>query len=172
VPRGEISGILAAFHREDARMKNGFLLAAACTAAVSAAALAAGPFDQFKDRMKAGQYEMKMEMEMPGMPAGVGKQNMTFMHCVTPEDIENGKVGRGRDGKSPENCEIKNFKMSGNTATYQMVCTGKPDMTADNKITFADNGYKMDMKATMNQGGQVMNMTQHMESRYVGPCKK
>ena len=86
--------------------------------------------------------------------------------------IEKGKVGRGRDGKMPENCEIKNFNMSGNTASYTTVCTGNPQMTIDNKVTFADNGYKMDMKMAMNQGGQVMNMTQHMESRYLGACKK
>lgn len=153
-------------------MKNRFLLAAACAAAVSAAALAAGPFDQFRGKMKPGQYEMKMDMEMPGMPAGMGKQNMTMQHCVTQEDIDKGQVGRGRDGKSPDDCEVKNFHMSGNTATYTMVCKGKHQMTADNRITFADNGYKMDMKMAMDEGGKVMNMTQHMESRYVGPCTK
>jgi hypothetical protein len=153
-------------------MTTKFLLAAACTAALSATAFAAGPFDQFKGKMKEGQYETKMEMEIPGMPAGMGKQNHTFQHCVTPEDIEKGKVGRGRDGKAPENCEIKNFNMSGNTATYTTACTGNPQMTIDNKVTFADNGYKVDMKMAMNQGGQVMNMTQHMESRYLGACKK
>ena len=46
------------------------------------------------------------------------------------------------------------------------------EMTADNKITFASDGYKMDMKMAMNQGGRPMNMTQHMEARYVGPCSK
>jgi hypothetical protein len=43
-------------------------------------------------------------------------------------------------------------------------------MTADAKMTFVDNGYDMDLKMAMNQGGQVMNMTQKMQSRLVGPC--
>jgi hypothetical protein len=36
--------------------------------------------------------------------------------------------------------------MSGNTASYTMVCKGGPDMTADNCITFRRRGYTMDMK--------------------------
>jgi Protein of unknown function (DUF3617) len=153
-------------------MTNKLLLGAACAAAFSATAFAAGPFDQFKGKMKEGLYETQMEMEMPGMPANMGKQNMTFQKCVTAEDIDKGRVGRGRDGKAPDNCETKNFSMSGNTASYTTVCTGKPDMTADTKVTFSDGGYKVDMKMAMNQGGRVMNMTQHLESRYLGPCKK
>jgi hypothetical protein len=81
-------------------------------------------------------------------------------------------MGRGaRDGKMPENCEVKNFNMSGNTATYTMECKGERPMKADNKITFASDGYKMDMKMQMTQGGQAMNMAQHMEAKYLGPCK-
>jgi hypothetical protein len=90
--------------------------------------------------------------------------------CVTPEDIDSGKVAKG--GDKSERCEVKDFKMSGNTATYTTVCKGDPDMTADTRISFLDSGYRMDMKMTMNQGGQVMNMTQRMEGRLVGPCKK
>ena len=156
-------------------MSNKFLLAA-CLATASTLVFA-GPFDQMKGKVKEGQYETTMEMDMsgiPGMPKGMGMQKSTFSHCVTAEDIEKGRVtkGGGRDGKSPENCEVKDFKMSGNTASYTMVCKGGPDMTADAKMTFVDNGYDMDMKMAMNQGGQVMNMNQKMQSRRVGDCRK
>jgi hypothetical protein len=80
-------------------------------------------------------------------------------------------MGKGRDGKMPENCEIKNFKMAGNTASYTMICKGGPDMIADNTITFREGGYTMDMKMQMDRGGQAMNMKQHMEGKYLGPCK-
>jgi hypothetical protein len=146
--------------------------AALAAAALSTAAVAAGPFDQFKGKMKEGMYETTMQMEIPGMPGGMGKQNMKFQNCVTAEDIEKGKVGKGKDGKTPDNCEVKNFAMSGNTASYTTVCKGDPEMTADTKIAFTDAGYNMDMQMAMKQGGQVMNMKQHMEGRYMGPCKK
>ena len=148
----------------------------ASTAIVSAltiTAVVAGPFDQFKGKMKDGMYEYKMEMDMgaiPGMPPGVGKQSHSFQHCVTKKDIEEGGFGK-KDGKAPENCEIKNMNMSGNTATYTMECKGERPMKADNRIVFRPDGFDMDMKMQMTQRGQVMNMTQQMSGRHLGPCK-
>ena len=148
---------------------------AAMFAAAFATAALAGPFDQFKGKMKPGMYEYKMQMDMgqmPGMPAGMGKQDHTFQRCVTPKDIDEGGFNKGREGKGMENCEVKDFNISGNTATYKMVCTGEHPMQADNKITFLSNGFDMDMKMqmAMGKGGQPMNMTQHMEGRLLGPC--
>ena len=140
----------------------------AIIAASCGTALAAGPFDQFRGKMKEGLYEYKMDMEMPGMPAGMGKQSMTMQHCVTAKDIEGGDFARG-DRNRQKDCEFQDMKVSGNTATYKMVC--KNQMTADTKMTFRDNGFVSDMKMTMNHGGQVMTTNQHMESRYLGACK-
>ena len=161
-------------------MKTSFLAAAACLAALAVPALSHAQFEQVRGKMKPGLYEYKMEMDMgqvPGMPPGMGKQSHTFQHCVTAEDIDKGTVGKGRDNRMPENCQVKDFKMSGNTATYTMACKGSGngkgppmDMTSDNRITFRDGGYDMDMKMAMDQGGRMMNMTQHMQGRLVGPC--
>ena len=149
------------------------LLAVAC-AAISAAAIA-GPLDALKGKMKEGMYEYKMEMDMgamPGLPPGMGKQTHSFQKCVTAQDIEKGQMGRGPDrpGKAAPDCEVKNYNMSGNTASYTMVCK-EPKMTTDNKITFSGQNFTMDMKVVMDQGGSTMNMTQHMEGKYLGPCK-
>ncbi len=148
----------------------------ACGLALSLAAAADSPFQAFHGKMKPGLYEYRMEMDMgalPGMPPGMGKQTHTFQHCLSSEDIQNGEMGRSNRGSgTPKNCEVKNFHMSGNTATYQLVCKGGPDMVADNRITFTGNGYRMDMKTDMNEGGQTIHMKQHMEGRYLGPCKQ
>jgi len=151
-------------------MKTALLLAAALAAT---AAHAQSPMDAMKGKMKAGMYAYKMDMDMgqmPGMPAGTGRQSFNMQHCVTPQDIEKGQIGKGRDDRGPQNCEIQDFKMSGNTATYRMVCKGEGAMTADNKITFVSDGFNMTMKMAMDRGGQKMNMTQNMEGRYIGPC--
>ena len=148
-------------------MRNVYL-AAACASALFATAALAGPFDGFKGKMKEGLYEMKMKAEMPGMPMAMPET--TMQHCVTAQDIEGGKMG-GKD-QMPKDCEIKDMKMSGNNASYKMVCKGQTNMTADVNMTFTDNGYRMDQKVAMNQGGQVMNMTNRIESKYIGPCKK
>jgi hypothetical protein len=156
-------------------MKTHRFFALACGVAFLGSAWAAdNPFSAFKGKMKEGNYEYKMEMDMgqmPGMPPGMGKQSMTTQHCLKNEDLERNGLSKGRDGKGmPENCKVENFKMSGNTASYTMVCKGGPDMTADNVVTFTSDGYKMDMKMAMNREGHVMNMTQHMEGKYLGPC--
>ncbi len=159
-------------------MRNASLLTLACAVSVSFAVAAAddNPFGAFRGKMKEGLYEYRMDMDMgamPGMPPGMGKQTHTFQHCVTKDDIERGQVGRnGRERNTPENCKVEDFHMSGNTADYKMVCKGGPDMTAQNHVVFSGDGYKMDMKMAMNERGHVMNMTQHMEGRYLGPCKQ
>jgi hypothetical protein len=151
------------------------VLTAALAAAFCCPAAWAGPFDAFKGKVKPGMYEYKMDMDMsqmPGMPPGMGKQSHTFQHCVTADDISKGEMGRSDRPNAQKNCEFKNMQISGNTATYTMVCSAPREMTADNKITFTGDGYNMDMKMAMNQGGHPVNMAQHMEARYLGPCSK
>lgn len=156
-------------------MKIVSLLCLACAATFALAASAAdNPFQAFHGKVKAGMYEYRTEMDMgniPGMPAGMGKQSHTFQHCVTPEDIQRGEMGKGGRDRMPKDCAVKDFRMSGNTASYKMVCTGEHAMTADNKITFTGNGYDMDMMMDMSAGGQPMRMKQHMQARYLGACK-
>lgn len=146
---------------------------AAGVAALAATCAIAGPFDALKGKVKPGLYEMKMETDMsgnPNIPPQYARQSMTMQHCVSEQDLEKGDAfSRGRDGKGPDpKCEIRDMKMSGNSATYTMVC---PKMQADAKMTFNASGYVMDMKMTMDQGGRPMTVSQHMESRLVGPCK-
>ncbi|HXZ47843.1 MAG TPA: DUF3617 domain-containing protein [Usitatibacter sp.] len=156
-------------------MKIATLLALGCTAAFALAASAAdNPFSAFKGKMKAGLYEYHMDVDMgavPGMPPGMGRQSHSFQHCVTDEDIHKGEVNKDQRS-APRDCEVKDFHMSGNTATYKMVCNGQHPMSSENRITFMGSGYDMDMKMSLNEGGHPMNMTQHMQARYLGACSK
>jgi hypothetical protein len=153
-------------------MNNARLIVLALAAGACAAALAAGPEDYFKGRMKAGMYEYKMQMNLgaiPGMPPGMANRETTTQHCVTDQDIEKGRMGHGGNGKMADTCHITNFVTSGNAASYTMTCT-QPQMTADNKVTFSGDAFHMDMKMSMVQNGHTMNMDQHMDARYLGAC--
>lgn len=162
-------------------MKSAALLVLAGAACMSLSAAAAdNPFEAFKSKMKPGMYSYDMTMDMgavPGMPPGMGKQSRTFEHCVTPEDISRGEVGKGGKGM-PENCEIKDFKSSGNTVDYTMACKpstngkGPPGgMQAHSHMTFQDGGYTMDMEMQGGGGpsGHPMQMKQHIVAKYLGP---
>jgi hypothetical protein len=153
-------------------MKTALVLVAALAAT---AAAAQNPMAGMKGKVKEGLYAYKMDMDMgqmPGLPPGMGKQSMNFQHCVTAQDIEKGELGKGKQERARSNCEVKDFKMSGNTATYRVVCKGEQEMTADNTVTFVSDGYKINMKMAMKHSGQTVNMNQNMEAKYLGPCTK
>lgn len=158
---------------------NQVALIVSCTVATSAA-IAQTP--NFKGKMKAGEYEYTMSMEMaamPGMPAGMQGFKMpatTFKQCVTQKDIDDGnqaamgqKPPGGKD--TPKDCAVKDFKTAGETISYKMVCTGENKMEADVVMTFTGTGFKGVTKMKGERGGQPMNMTSNMEAKYLGACK-
>lgn len=155
-------------------MKKSIAIAAAAIAFAATASFAQGnPFSALKGKIKPGLYENKMEMEMPGMPAGMGKQAFSNQTCLTDADLEKGAAfNKGRDGKSPSDCEVTDFKLSGNSASYRMVCKGANPMEADSVINFTPNGYKGITKMSMVSAGKPMNMTSNIEARYLGACPK
>ena len=156
-------------------MKKFFVAAALSAASLPFAAPA--QFEQFKGKLKPGLYEYKMTMEMPNMPnmpnmpkgAPGMRAPMTHQQCVTAEDVEKG--GMGDRNKVPKDCQVKDFKMSGNTATYKTECGGEMNVKAETKVAFNDTGMVIDSSSTMVRKGQPMTTKLHMESKYLGACK-
>ena len=152
-------------------------IVALATLAIAASPLAmAQDLSFFKSKAKAGLYEYKTEMDMsgmPGMPPGMGHQNLTFQHCLTQEDIDKGAMSKNRDGTNND-CQIKNLSTTGSSASYSMACTKPRQMNADVKIDFVSDGFHMDMKMNMAdpRSGQPMNMAQKMDAKYLGACTK
>ena len=145
------------------------LIAASCCALCFPALAADNPFAGMKGKMKEGQWEYTMKMQMPGMPGG-GMTMPGFRQCVTADQIEKGSVGQ-KDAKMPDGCTIRNVKVSGNTANYTMECTKEPKMVSDVTMTFAGDTFTMKQNTTMDQGGQKMQMVNDMTGKYIGPCK-
>ena len=147
------------------------LLAASCCALALPALAQDNPFAGMKGKIKEGMWQYTMEMgSMPGMPAGMKMPPMTFSRCLTAKEIESGGA-TSKEGKMPEQCSVKNMKMSGNNATYTMVCTKDPKMKADVNMTFQGDGFTMKQDVEMDHGGQMMKMQQTMTGKYTGPCK-
>jgi hypothetical protein len=154
-------------------MKKFAAILVAC-AAVSAAAV---PMD-FKDKMKEGLYEITTSVDasgIQGMPQGMKIPSTTLQRCVSREDIDKGGQAivaeQGPRGHMPKDCQVQDFNLSGDTATYKMVCTGQKAMTLNGTITFTGTGYRGSNILAMDQGGKQMNMAINFESRYLGPCK-
>ncbi len=146
------------------------LLAALAACSLALPALAQdNPWSALRGKVKEGNWEYRMQMQMEGMPAGMKMPEQVINNCVTNESVEKGGLG-SKDGKMPDGCTVKNMKVSGSTATYRLECTKDPVMTVDTTMTFGGDQMNMTQKMAMNQGGQVMNMTNTMTGRYTGPC--
>lgn len=140
------------------------LVAATCLAAAPALYAAAAP------NMKPGLWEVTVKMDMPGMPQGM--QAQTTQRCVTPKDLEDPRsVGPGADPRTSGKCEVSNYRLQGNTATWEMACKGPEQMKGTGSMTYEGDRYSGVNRMTMNQGGQVMNMTMNYSGRYLGDCK-
>lgn len=149
------------------------LVLSAALASAHATAQTTSQLSALKGKLKPGLYSQRMEMDMgsvPGMPPGMGKQSFTMENCVTDADIEKGDLGR-RDKNAPD-CQVSDFKGTANSASYRMTCKGEMSMTADVAIAFQGDSYRMNMKSTMDMGGQKMSSTMAIDAKYLGACKK
>ena len=139
-------------------------LAAFAIATIGAVALAQGP-------RRDGQWEVKMEMNMPGLPANMPA--MTTTQCITPAEASDPQKmmppqGRGR-GANPGDCKMSDYKVDGNTVTWSMTCEGRQPMTGAGKFVYAENSYTGTM--TMNMQGRG-EMTMTYTGKRLGDCTK
>lgn len=135
------------------------------TALVSAPAHAAAP------NMKDGLWEITVKMDMPGMPAGMKPQVM--QQCFTKKDLEDPRKTAPSGGDPKDNrCQMTDYKMQGNTATWNMACKGEDAMTGSGSMTYSGTSYSGTNKMTMKRGGQAQNMTMNYSGRHLGECKK
>jgi uncharacterized protein DUF3617 len=140
------------------------------TIATLAAALLPAPAHAAAANMKEGLWEITMKMEAPGMPAGMKPHVM--QQCITKKDLDDPrKTMPGNDPKS-DRCEVSNYKVQGNTATWNMACKGQDAMTGSGSVTYNGTSYSGTNKMTMKQGGQLQTMTMHYTGKHLGECKK
>lgn len=130
---------------------------AAVVVGFSVAAMAQGP-------RRDGRWEVKMEMEMPGMPMKMPP--MTTTQCVTKEQADDPQrsVPQGRGAQN--NCKVSDYKVSGNTVTWSMKCEGPEAMSGTGEITYGQDTYDGTMKMT--REGQTMTMK--YSGKRLGDC--
>jgi Protein of unknown function (DUF3617) len=115
-----------------------------------------------------GKWEVKIEMDMPGMPAGMPP--MTSTQCVTPEEAADPQKaappsGRGNQG----DCKISDYKVDGNKVSWSMKCEGAQAMSGTGEFVYAADAYTGTMK--MEMGGRG-SMTMKYSGKRLGDCTK
>ena len=121
-----------------------------------------------------GRWEIKMEMDMPGMPAGA-MPPITTEQCITPAEANDPQKmappmnGRGRGGRGGGNCTVSDYKLDGNKVTYNVKCTGEQPMSGSGEFLYAPDSYTGVM--TMEMGGRGTMKMKHTGKR-LGDCTK
>jgi hypothetical protein len=141
------------------------------TTCVLAAAVLSGGAHAAAPNMKDGLWEITMKMDMPGMPAGMKPQ--VLQQCITKKDLEDPRK-TAPSGSDPRDnrCQMTDYKMQGNTASWNMACKGEGAMTGSGTATYSGTSYTGTNRMTMKRGGQVQTMTMQYSGRRLGECKK
>ena len=101
-----------------------------------------------------GRWEVKIEMEMPGMPMKMPA--MTTTQCITKEQAEDPQRSVPQGRGVPNNCKVSDYKVTGNKVTWSMKCEGPDAMSGTGELTYGENTYDGVMK--MQREGQTMTM--------------
>ena len=122
-----------------------------------------------------GNWEVTMEMDMPGMPQGMSMPPMKMTQCITPQEAADPQKlvpQQPQRGGGNSNCSVSDYKMEGNKATWTMACTGAQAMTGTGEVVYANDSYTGTMKMNMDRGGQPMAMTMKYSGKRLGDCAK
>jgi len=119
--------------------------------------------------MSEGLWEITTQMDMPGMPAGMPPQ--TVKQCITRKDVENPQKLAPQGGPGSDHCQMSNYRMTGNTASWNWTCRGKEEMTGSGTMTFSGTSYTATTRMSIKHGGQIQNMTMQYSGKRVGDCK-
>jgi hypothetical protein len=103
-------------------------------------------------------WEISSQMNIPGMPAGMGAQKQRVCQGDDPERS-------AAQSKDLQSCKIKDKKQTATRTTVTMVCK-EGTMTVDQQFNAARTEFKGSMKMTGKDGDFTMNTT----GRKVGAC--
>lgn len=151
-----------------------FALVSASLLACSLPLFAQGPGGPRRD----GNWEVTVQMDMPGMPAGVNMPPMTMTQCITPQDAADPAKAipqqpQGRGGQN--DCKISDYKTEGNKVSWKMACTTPQRMTGTSEFVYGKDSYTgtmvMDMGAGR-PGGPGGPMTMKYSAKRLGDCNK
>jgi hypothetical protein len=144
----------------------------AAMAAASVSVLAqAGP-------RRDGNWEVTVEMDMPGMPQGMSMPPIKSTQCITPQDaadpsksLPQRPAGRG-GAPNPNDCKVSDYKTEGNKVSWTMKCEGAQPMSGTGELIYGTDSYTGTMKMDMARGGQPMAMTMKYTGKRLGDCTK
>jgi len=114
-------------------------------------------------KMQEGMWEITTKMEIPEMPMDMPPMKHT--QCLMKKDVV------PQSSQAGQECKISQTKITGNTVTWTMQCSGGPggDTKGNGTITYNGNSMNGTIKLTNTQSN--MKMTSHLTGHRIGDCK-
>jgi hypothetical protein len=122
--------------------------------AVAGTALAEAPANP----QKPGKWNIKAQMEIPGMPFKMPPINMDI--CLTEEDLKDPQKSVPNDPKAK--CTVSDYEIDGNTVRWTVDCP-KDKTRGEGELTFSEDKYTGWMKMQVGE--------QEMTTKYTGTWK-
>jgi hypothetical protein len=110
--------------------------------------------------MQDGEWEITMQMDMPGIPKDAMKPH-TIKTCLTKDNY----VPKADPHQS--DCKVEKQEIAGNTVSWSAVCK---DSTGKGTITYAGDSFNGNMESTMKMEGKEINTKMTMNGKRIGPC--
>jgi hypothetical protein len=115
--------------------------------------------------LRPGRYEITAVMDMPGMKM----PPQTNVECITPADLKDFSK-KLIDPEEAKGCTVSNYKVSGNTLTFNTDCKDDDTRVAmSTEMTFTSESFVGVMKSK-DQDGRIMNIK--TTAKRVGECTK
>jgi hypothetical protein len=112
--------------------------------------------------MQEGSWEITIVSEMSGSAFQMPAQ--THTQCLSKADMI------PKDPKAPQNCDIIEQRISGNTVNWIMECSeGGVKTVSKGSITYGGDSFSGRMDVAI--GGTSMKIASTMTGRRLGPCK-
>jgi uncharacterized protein DUF3617 len=117
--------------------------------------------------MRPGNWEVLMKMSMAGMDMPPMKQTQ----CITEEMLKDPQsaIPKGPNSQGANDCKMSDYRMTGSTASYKMVCTKPQAMTMVGEMKYSGTDAYVGT-VQMDMSGQKMTMS--MDAKRVGDCTK
>ena len=112
-----------------------------------------------------------MGLKMPGGPGG--GMSVAMKHCVTKEQAEKREPPK-TDEDRRHKCEQKDVKVSGNTVTWKIECTGEQKMSGTGTVTYqGEESYKGESSFNMESAKRgPMTMKQSYTGKWLAAACK
>jgi hypothetical protein len=122
-------------------------------------------FAQTQLPLREGNWELTVQVEMPGMPMKMPDVKDT--RCLTRDMLKDpaAAVPSASPG-SNNDCKVSDYQTTGNKATWKMVCTVPMPISGSGEITYAGDTYTGSITVSMGGTPAVMNFS----GKRLGDC--